>query len=800
MTAFERGQEAMSALIVEGSRTDRNEATTRHSVIDVILKDGLGWSDNEVTCEQHVEGDYLDYTLGKPNVRAIVEAKRSGLTFEVPAGIQSGKINLSTVRDHSDHNKAAIDQVLAYCQKSGVGIAILSNGHQLLAFLGSRLDGKKPTDGKAIFYASLGDMVQDFHRYWDYFSPDGMSRGDLQRALVRSSSTTPPPPPLSTRIHGYPGYRIGTEMETDLSILGDLFIQDIAREDSITDSFLAECYCSSGALSQYAFVSKEILRTRYQALAEHVAVETAQGRKGANPTLQDDVISGAITKRPIILLGDVGVGKSIFIKHLFRIEAKDVLEKTAVFYIDFLQHSGLVEDVPKKIVEAVTDTLRDQYQIDLQDRQFVRAVYNGEINSFKRGIFGDLEESDPAEFHRREIGMLALKIEDSYEHVRRSLNFLQTSREFGFVIILDNVDQHQPLFQEQIFVAGQSMAETWPSAVFMSLRPDTFHESRRTGALAAYQPRVFTVSPPRSDLVVTKRLQFAKKELIQFGRLPGFPTGLTLDSESLLIYVDVLLDAFANNQKLIELVDNLSSGNTRRALDFISTFVGSGYVQTSRILDANRSGRSYVVPLHEFMRAILYGDHKYYDPTKSPVTNLFAISSNDPKEHFLLPMLLAAVQSLGERESGGFADLPAVYSILQACGYTPEQIAFHRGRADKGGLAEFVERGDAGSLARVTASGAYLHQSLAAEFPYIDAVVVDTPVIDLQARASIRDVHDVNDRVLRAEAFVAYLDSCWPFGEEPVPFEWAAIREASERALGEVKKGAARAAERRTHR
>ena len=56
-------------------------------------------------------------------------------------------------------------------------------------------------------------------------------------------------------------------METDLRILGDLFIQDIVREETITDEFLAECYCSSGALSQYAVVSKEILKSRYTALS-----------------------------------------------------------------------------------------------------------------------------------------------------------------------------------------------------------------------------------------------------------------------------------------------------------------------------------------------------------------------------------------------------------------------------------------------------------------------------------------------------------------------------------------------------
>lgn len=798
MSEFERGRAAIEDLAAKGANPDHNEATTRRSIIDVLLKDVLAWPDDQVMCEEHVEGDYLDYSLGSPQRRAILEAKKVGLTFDAPAGVQSGWHDISTFYDHSKPNASAINQVLGYCQKAGVGLALLSNGHQLLAFLGSRSDGRMPTQGKALYYSDLDEMVREFHDLWDLLSYDGIGRGELTRRLSSRSASTPPPPPLSSRINSYPGYRIGSEMETDLRILGDLFIQDVMREESITDEFLAECYCSSGALSQYAVVSKEILRTRYQALDLQVNTESARERKGPNKNLTDDVIAGAITRRPIILLGDVGVGKSIFLKHLFRIESKDLLDKTVVFYVDFLKHSGLIDEVPDLVVQVVSDTLRTEHKIDISERQFVRSVYNKELNEFKRGIFGELEESDPGEYRKREIEMLASHIDKSYEHVRRSLTHLQSSRGLNFVITLDNVDQHQASFQEQIFIAGQSLADTWPCAVFMSLRPDTFHESRKTGALAAYQPRVFTVSPPRSDQVIVRRLEFAKKELQQFGRLPGFPTGLTLDSTSLVIYIDVLLDAFKNNHQLVELVDNLSSGNTRKALDFVSTFVGSGYVQTSRILDAHKTGRPYVVPIHEFIRAILYGDHMYYDPATSPVPNLFALSSNDAREHFLLPMLLALVQALGERESGGFIDLRTCVDKLQALGFTPGEIDFHLQRSVRNGLVEQTDLGDAGHLVRVTAAGGYLHKKLVSNFAYIDAVVVDTPVLDATARGLIRDVRDIGDRADRADAFVEYLTKCWPFGDEVVPFSWPLVLDDWKRSMEAVRRGAARAADRRS--
>ncbi|WP_156748367.1 hypothetical protein [Mycobacterium sp. 1465703.0] len=797
MTTYEQAKDTLLALAESTRGFDGNEATTRLRLIDAVLKDVLGWSPDEIACEEHVDGEYLDYVLGNPERRAVVEAKRTARTFDVPAGVESGLLDLATVRTYNISNEKAVDQVLDYCQTSGIGPAILANGHQFLGFLGSRSDGRKPTDGKAIYYNSLDDIYNDFPRFWDYFSRDGLIRGDLTRVLQLGSTAPPPPAPLSSRIHEYPGFRVGSDMETDLRILGDLFIQDIVREESITDEFLTECYCSSGALSQYAVVSKEILRSRYTVLSQQANIESAREKEGPNPHIKDDLIASAIVKRPIVLLGDVGVGKSIFLKHLFRVDATDLLDKTIIFYVDFLQHSGLVDDVPQHIVSSITETLRSSLNIETTDRNFVRSVYNREINTFKRGIFGTLEQEDPPEYRRREIDMLSEHVSDGYEHARRSLRFLQGSRGINFVIALDNVDQHLPGFQEQIFIAGQSLADTWPVAVFMSLRPDTFHASRRSGALAAYQPRVFTVSPPRSDLVILKRLRFARKQLVEFGRLPGFPEGLTLDSDSLLVYIDVLLKAFETNDDLIQLVDNLSSGNTRRALDFISTFVGSGYVQTERILRAHRDGQQYIIPIHEFTRAILYGDYRYYDPSTSPVPNLFSISKSDGKEHFLSPMLLAAIQAMGEREAEGFVEVTHVYELLQRLGYDGHQIEAHLSAASERQLIELTDHSDTGRLARISPAGGYLHKVLIVDFAYVDAVVVDTPILDPAIRSEIHDVHDINQRRERAEIFIRYLSACWPYGNDELPFSWPRMRRLWNSNAMRVRRGAERAAARR---
>ena len=134
--------------------------------------------------------------------------------------------------------------------------------------------------------------------------------------------------------------------------------------------------------------------------------------------------------------------------------------------------------------------------------------------------------------------------------------------------------------------------------VFVSLRPETFHKSKTGGALSAYHVKAFTISPPRVDKVIQKRLQYAIN-LLAHGRI-----GQSIDGVDMSVNLDDLADflnatkiSFEKNTELIEFVDNVCGGNIRLALDFIRIFVGSGNVDTGKILEIYRKSGSYTVPL-----------------------------------------------------------------------------------------------------------------------------------------------------------------------------------------------------------
>lgn len=64
--------------------TNQNEAQTRFFIIEHLLFECLGWDKKFVEVEKNEENKFTDYELGTPRL-AILEAKREGKTFEIPA-------------------------------------------------------------------------------------------------------------------------------------------------------------------------------------------------------------------------------------------------------------------------------------------------------------------------------------------------------------------------------------------------------------------------------------------------------------------------------------------------------------------------------------------------------------------------------------------------------------------------------------------------------------------------------------------------------------------------------------------
>lgn len=782
-TEYDAGKVSLESLIQWAEANDaagkRNEAATRLHLIDRLVLDILQWPRTAVHPEERAEPGWIDYALGSLGTKLIIEAKREGLYFDLPAGAETGVHSIESLTDGKSGKglREAMQQAIQYAASKGVGPAAVCNGHQLVVFQAIRTDGVEPLKGRALIFPSLEDMRSSFRLLWDNVSPFGVDSRTIYQTL--RTAPAPPPAPLSSHINGYPGIKRRNDLQAGMDILAELFLEDVARLEELRADFLRDCYASSGALSQYALISRQILQTRYALLQEEQGpdVAPAYDKRGVSPALTQGMLVAAASRRPIVLLGDVGVGKTTFIQRLVHVEAEEIFQHAFNIYIDF-GASTTLGDLKTFVIEEAARQLLQRYEIDIEEADFVEDVYREELKRLEKRVLGRLRDLDPITYERQRVAHMQRWVDDRAQHLKASLERLQSSHRRQIVVFLDNIDQRSDSDQEQVFLISNELGQNWPATVFVTLRPETFYSSSRRGALSGYQPRVFTISPPRADVMLQRRVDFVLAQLNETGRLGSFPVNVTVDSDSLVAFLEVLAENFRKNEKLLALIDNIAGGNMRLALKFVTGFLGSGHVNTAKILQIYRESGTYTIAIHEFLRAILYGDHSHYDPESSAIANLFRITQPDGREHFLLPILLAQTQVLGERlREEGYVSAEELYGLCQQLGFGVDQINSALDYATQHRLLDSAPRfsGDQPRLHyRITTVGAYTTKVLLAYFAYVDAALVDTPVIDDQYRRLIDDVHPLADRVVRAEYFRLYLDKQWgKITADGIPWQWS---------------------------
>jgi Cdc6-like AAA superfamily ATPase len=770
----------------------RNEAQTRFDLIDRILKEVLGWSIDKMFVEDHDESGYTDYELRDPGTVAIVEAKREGVSFRLPDAHFSGRQPIKPlILDPENLGlKAAMQQVMRYANTRGTATCIVSNGPQWIAFLGSRTDGTPPLEGKALVFPSLEAIRDNFVLFHSTLCFEGIQTRRIFSEL--SLATALPPAPLAAALSDYPGTKRRNTVQTNLQFLGQALLEDMPREEAHEQLFLTQCYATSGALSSYAQLSKDVLASRNATMLQDLgALESpASLRKGLNPQLSQEALAAAAAHRPIVLLGGVGVGKSTFIHHLVKVDAKSVFQNAIAIRVDYGQ-GATFSDPSDYAIETIDSKLREDYGIDIDDARFVFDLYRDELRRFEGGIYGSIKDTAPNEFQMKRVEHVAELAANRAEHIRRAIDRITSSHRRQVVIFLDNIDQRGHEDQNEVFLTAIEIAAKWKATVFITLRPETYYVSRRYGAVSGYHPRVFSIAPPRCDVMVKKRIEFALN-ILDSGTDPRASGGVGIESERLELFLRVLEKNMTRNRNLVALLENLAGGNMRRALEFVTQFIGSGHVDTQKIIAIEESDPgSYFIPLHEFLRSLLHGDNEYYDPSTSPIANLYAIDRPDPSSHFLAPIALHYIMSRGEAESNsGFVGLSEVYQFTQGLGFDVSSVEFALNKLGHHKLIEApLDNFDPhqSEQVRITTIGAYTLTNLPRMFTYNDAVIIDTPITSSTFRLQIKDVRQMADRIGRVKLFREYMDECWERSDlQASGWDWAEVSSALESDLRTV--------------
>lgn len=751
----------------------RNEAQTRFELIDTMLTQCLGWDKfSNVTVEKRTEDGFADYILSTSRNVMVFEAKKESLYFEVPLTDKPSLLPIKSLSSKDNPNlTAAMNQVKTYAQDLGISIAVITNGLQYIAFLASREDGQAPMSGMAAVFTSLEQIREHFTTFWNYFSYEGVLKDNLKTILLRKASEDPPRKPASF-LDEYPGVYNRNPLQADMMVLSELVLEDLTYGE-LEQSFLKHCYCQTGALSQYSSLAKNIVSNRYEQIGDTTSVqmESISDKKG----VKTDFLETSASRRPVILIGDVGVGKTTFIRNLIA-AGDSVFEKGDIALHINLGESAILSDaLGAGTIGKIKQLLLDEYQIDIDEDEFVRSVYTDELQRLKTSIYKSLSAE---EYSKKELERLETCIKNVAEHVKRSIDYIvnhnRKNHTTKFAIFLDNTDQRNSQDQQQVFLIAHELSSQTLASIFVSIRPETFYLSHKEGVLKAYHPKVYTIEPPRVDLVLKKRIEFAL--MISRGEIsaPGLDSQ-TMKLTSLTVMLEVMLRTLESKSDVVTMMSDISAGNVRMAVDMVKLFLSSGHTNISKILEIEDSNpSSYVIPLHEFIRSQIYANHKYYNPQSSMVANIYNVRTNDPKEYFLNLILVDRLMKLGGTKvaKNGFLSSEELYAQLQSLGYSASQIEKAVAYLVDEGMIENpvnTELGDsvkAMNSVRVTTKGSVYLKLLVGTFQYLDALLVDIPVIDKAILSELNDYFrssdiTIEERLVRTELFVSYLNDIY---------------------------------------
>lgn len=806
-TSIDIGLKELHKLIsqITETRPDWNEADTRFQFIDPFIVECLGWQKKDINLEKRLGNTYTDYELGTPRA-LILEAKREGVFFDLPANPSQRPIGkLKSLMALDDKIASAIEQVQNYCSKRGTPIAIVCNGHQLIAFLASRQDGTPPLEGNCLIINGHDHFIKAFPLIWQNLSPAGIIERRIVR-LLTSGDVTGIPKKLSSYLLNYPAYRYKSEIQASLRTVAELLIEDVVKTPEVEFQFYKECYCESGALARDSLISRQILAARYASL--FLSTEKSPKLTSVKPqkdefSLTPEIMAEALSLRPIVLIGDVGVGKTSFLKHLMYISAFDEFRRAIYVYIDLGSQAALEQNLREFVLAEIERQLLDRYEINVNASSFVGGVYNKEIELFRKSIYEGLYETNKEEYDRKLIEFLEDKTQNKSEYLRNAIHHIVNGRKKQVVLTIDNADQRNIDIQQEAFIIAQNFAQQWKAAVFIAVRPQTFHHSKRAGTFAAYPQKVFTIAPPRPDLVIEKRLKFALE--MAEGRLPVERLkGVKINFFSLSLFLKALLYSLSNNNELIELISNISGGNIRQIIDLVTKFIGSSNVDAKKIITIMERTNEYIVPVHEFSKAAILGDYSHYHSDSSIAMNMFDVRYPDEREHFLVPMIIGYLNyDDHHRNREGFVSSGKIIEEMQHWGFTPQQIEpALRGMTNKR-LIETTERitfdeditgliGDMPAAFRITTVGAYHLRKWATIFAYLDAMVFDTPIFDSDLMENLTrnpESFDISDRAHRSTIFRSYLNKVWHnSGLAPPYFDWTSLLPVGEISFKKVER------------
>ena len=616
------------------SQVDWSEADTRAQFIDPVLS-LLGWSPREIKREPYAGWNdsrgFVDYLLLDSNrPMVVIEAKKTGRSFQIPSRLTSTRVTtFKKLRASSSSDlKESLEQCLRYAQHTGALYACATNGLDWIVFKPTHPYRSLP-DAKVVIFHGTEQISQRIDEFICLLSPSGVQEGCAEKELLGRDIQVPT---FSKRLQDAFPYKGEMTIEEEVySNSLDQVLQHYVLE--LTDEVdFQECYIPTGGNKVATGTLESLVSDRVKA-ARDTTSQTSMDF--GSSVLSSPVVPNVACGRTVVLHGEVGAGKTSFLRYCeLCLREAGKLEDAVWARVDLLPFQDrnfdsqdvkeLLDLICKRIQSEVsesTDKMSGRYDPDVWDH--LRDIYNSEVRKLQKARFPDSDDSDPIFLEEARKYVWDLHVEDPQDHQIRVIRWLTINCKLPVIVVLDNSDQLGIEFQEFLYKLSETIQSSTSAVVILVMRSEALESHIiREHSIASVREQFLVEKAPLAA-ILGRRFHNILKKLPEAD--PGSTDKVTQDR------VKVLMDTIQYEAKLgseaFQLIEAAGNGNLRDNLRAVSAiFRSSPRVMDQLVYKQHNEGKARIT-VAETLRALMREDLSNSDSNKL-IPNIFSVDRN----------------------------------------------------------------------------------------------------------------------------------------------------------------------------